>query len=146
MKQQWSSGTSCAHATCWEERSVLLQVPNPTPGALLPGLIVPALCVCVCVCVCGGGGGGGGFMHGKVLAYSLINIICTSWRVPTKSLIIPPSPQIMLCFTKMFTSFYAGQHAKGTAVCEFILLNKTTSMSRAQFIWFAGKEEFTYPM
>ncbi len=35
-------GTSGAHTTCCEERSVLLRVPSLTPGALLAWLTVPA--------------------------------------------------------------------------------------------------------
>ncbi len=42
MQQQWSGGTSGAHTTCCEERSVLLRVPSPAPGALLARLIVSA--------------------------------------------------------------------------------------------------------
>ncbi len=42
----WSSngpgGTSGAHTTCCEERSVLLRVPSPAPGALLARLTVLA--------------------------------------------------------------------------------------------------------
>ncbi len=35
-------GTLGAHTTCCEERSVLLRVPSPVPGALLAWLTVPA--------------------------------------------------------------------------------------------------------
>ncbi len=35
-------GTSGTHTTCCEERSVLLLVPSPAPGALLGRLTVPA--------------------------------------------------------------------------------------------------------
>ncbi len=42
MKQQWSRWDLGAHTICCEERSVLLQVPSPAPGALFARLTVPA--------------------------------------------------------------------------------------------------------
>ncbi len=42
MNSNGPGGTTGAHTTCCEERSVLLRVPSLAPGALLARLTVPA--------------------------------------------------------------------------------------------------------